>query len=76
MALSGWCGTRGRPQCMWCRSAVCSCQCHEANRQQSKGNQRSVEDVAWDNGPDRKSGPAGALTPVAPGLTDYEGVGC
>ncbi len=73
MALSGWCGQRGKPAHQWCKSLVCSCVCHVPRTARNKANRRGVETLLavdlWENGATSKSAPADAPTSVAPGLT-------
>jgi hypothetical protein len=61
MALSGWCGTRGRPDCGRCRGGACSHECHGANPAQNKGNGRGIETVEWEN----RDAPAGCVNTAA-----------
>lgn len=46
MALSGWCGQRGKPNCKGCRSALCACRCHGTNPAQNKGEARQIDTLS------------------------------
>lgn len=63
MAVSGWCSTHGKPQCRWCRSTLCSHECHTANPAQPRGLLTVPGVDSWDN----KGEPDRSVSALQPG---------